>query len=92
MEVVQTVYHSCFLGQLVAMWPDFPQYMHSLFTHCHCLLYSMSGLNCVQSICMGSSFAANVVDGDGIVGAKFFGIISDSQHFSYQHFKSMLSQ
>jgi hypothetical protein len=41
---------------------------------------------------MGSSFAANVVDGDGIVGAKFFGIISDSQHFSYQHFKSMLSQ
>jgi hypothetical protein len=41
---------------------------------------------------MGSSFATNVVDGDGIVSAKFFGIIGDSQHFSYQHSKNMLSQ
>ncbi len=41
---------------------------------------------------MGSSFDVNVVDGDDIIGAKLFGIIGDSQCFSYQHSKNMLSQ
>ncbi len=85
MEVVWTINGSCFLGQLVAMCPGFPQYIHNLFTHHHCLFCSMSGLNHVWSICMGSSFDVNVVDGEDIIGAKFFGIIGDSQHFSYQH-------
>jgi hypothetical protein len=41
---------------------------------------------------MGSSFDIYVVDGDGIVNANFFGIIGDSQRFSYQRSKSLLSQ
>jgi hypothetical protein len=41
---------------------------------------------------MGSSFDVNVVDGDDIIGAKFFGIIGDSQRCSYQHSKNMLLQ
>jgi hypothetical protein len=32
---------------------------------------------------MASSFDVDVVDGGEIVGAKFFGIISNSHHFSY---------
>jgi hypothetical protein len=36
---------------------------------------------------MGSSFDVNVVDGDNIIGAKFFGIIGDSQRFFYPHSK-----
>jgi hypothetical protein len=42
--------------------------------------------------CVQSSFDVNVVDGDDIVGAKFFGIIGASQLFSYQRSKSLLSQ
>jgi hypothetical protein len=41
---------------------------------------------------MGFSFDVNVVDGNHIIGAKFFGIIGDSQLFSYQRSKNMLSQ
>jgi hypothetical protein len=50
----------------------------------------MSGLNCVGSICMGSSFDINVVDEDKIVGAFFF--CGDSQRFSYQCSKNLLLQ
>jgi len=32
---------------------------------------------------MGSSFEIIVVDGDGVIGEKFFGTIGNSQHFFY---------
>jgi hypothetical protein len=48
----------------------------------HFFSCSVSGLNHVQSSCMGSSFDVNVVDGNDITGAKFLRIIGNSQHFS----------
>jgi hypothetical protein len=62
-----------------------------LFTHCHCFSCSMSGLNCVQLICMGTSFDVDV-DGNDIVGAIFLGTICDSQCFSCRRSKSLLLQ
>jgi hypothetical protein len=56
------------------------------------LFCSMSGLNHVWSICMGSSFDVNVVDGDGITNAKFLRIIDNSQHFSCWCSKNLLLQ
>ncbi len=41
---------------------------------------------------MGSSFEIIVVDGDDVIGEKFFGTIGNSQHFFYWHSKNMLSQ
>jgi hypothetical protein len=41
---------------------------------------------------MGSSFDVNVIDGDNIIGAKFFGTIGNSQQFSCPHSKNMLSK
>ncbi len=58
----------------------------------HFFSCSVSGLNHVQSSCMGSSFDVNVVDGNDITGAKFLRIIGNSQHFSCRHSKNLLLQ
>ncbi len=76
-EMAPTICDNCFLGQLVKMWPGSPQYMHSLFTCRCCFSCSMNGMNCVQLICMGSSFDVDAINGDGIASAKFFGTIGD---------------
>ncbi len=51
---------------------------------------SMSGLNCVLSICMGSSFDVDV-DGNGITCANFLGLLV-TPNASFINIKNMLLQ
>jgi hypothetical protein len=49
----------CFFRQLLIMWFGFPQYKVFFGAHQCCFSYFVSGLNCVLSICIGSSFGVD---------------------------------
>jgi hypothetical protein len=82
----------CFFGHSWTSWLGFAKYKQRLFIHQCCFFYSMRGLNCVLSICMGSSFGKVAKDWGGMIVEKFHCVIGvSSQHLSCQHSKSLLS-
>ncbi len=82
-----------FFKQALAVWPNFWEYKQRLFTCQRCFSCSMNGLNCVLSICMGSSLGANTIClGCNMGGMNCFNVGNGSQRFFYQCLESWISQ